>query len=78
MEFWEYLSGMREQKRKGSIPSSQQLGKNQTWIPKYTDEEILDKFFLKWENQYTLNASLSDRDVRDFLLEWNDDVDEVE
>lgn len=75
MEFWDYLSSMREQKRKGSIPGNQKLGKNQTWLPKYTDEDILDKFFLRWENQHTLNASLSDSDIHDFLLEWGDDED---
>lgn len=77
MEFWDFLSAMREQKRKGSIPSSQRLKDNQTWIPRYTDQEILDKYFLKYEYAHTLNAKTSDKDILDFLDDWDED-DSVE
>lgn len=71
MEFWEFLTMMREDKRKKRIPASAKLGDNQYWAPKYTDEEILDKIFLKFEKEHLISATMSDGDIMDILDEWD-------
>lgn len=75
MDFWDWFTGMRDQKKKVTIPSSMRLKDNQTWGAKYTDQEILDKYSNRAISHGPVSDKITEDELWDVMEDWN--IDEI-
>lgn len=72
MEFHEYLTNMRKAQKKGTIPANAKLKDNQTWVPKYTDQEIINMYFAKAQSYGPVSEAMSKNDLLDLMNDWDE------
>lgn len=71
LEFHEYLTSMRKQQKKVRVTNDMKLKDNQTWGPKYTDKQILDKYFGESLSYGPVSDALTPDELEDIMLDWD-------
>lgn len=72
-QFWQWLSSMRDQKRKATITSDLKLSDKQYWGPRYkSDEEIMERYGQQWRMS-DIQLNTTDDEILDLLDDIGDD-----
>lgn len=73
MDFWHWLSNMREQKRKATLTSDLKLSDKQYWGARYkNDEEIMEKYGPQW-SMSDIQLYTTDEEILDLMDDMGDD-----
>ena len=74
MEWWEWFSSQRKEQRQRRLKNSEKLKDSHTWVPKYTDRDILDMYMAEADAPDPVAAAIDDEQFMDFMdAEWIDE-----